>query len=131
MRRDRPDCGIAHGVEDIVVGHIARPDELDAGLSKTALRELLHDRCTLTGGDEDEQRVRLGVLGALNEGRIVRVLDGHPRLADDLAAVCLEHVLERRLGVDTRRVVGHQGEDLLDAVLRGPNRDEGPCSAAA
>lgn len=43
MRRDRTDDLIAHLVEQIVVGDVARTDQLDPGLVEPAFDELTHE----------------------------------------------------------------------------------------
>ena len=62
---------------------VARADHLDAGLVEPALDELLHERAALAGRHEHEDRVGLGVGGALQERREVRIGERH---ADGLDA---------------------------------------------
>ncbi|CCE10035.1 hypothetical protein BRAS3843_370020 [Bradyrhizobium sp. STM 3843] len=122
---DGAEHGVAHVLEQVVVGDIARPDHPDAALVEAALGILLHEVAALAGRHEHEDRVRLGVLHALQERREVRIGERHLDLFDDLAAAGGEVLLERRQGVIARRVVGGQRCDLLDAVLRRPVADDG------
>ena len=73
MRGHGPDRRVAHSRQQIVVGHVAGPDQLDAGLVQAALGELLHEGAALTGRNEDEDGIRFGVGGALQERREVRI----------------------------------------------------------
>ena len=73
VRGDGADHRIAHAVEQIVVGHVARADDLDAGLVHAALGELLDEDAALARRHEDEDRVRLLVGGALQERREIRI----------------------------------------------------------
>src|ERR1035437_5896123 len=67
MSGHRSDRGIAHAGKQVVIRHVARSDQLDAGLVEAAFGELLHERAALTGGHEDKDGVRFGVSGALQE----------------------------------------------------------------
>ena len=86
MRRHGAERGVAHIRQQVVVGHVARADQLDAGLVETALDILLHEGAALAGRDEDEDRVGLGVGCALQERREVRIGERHSDGFDDLAA---------------------------------------------
>ncbi len=68
LGRDRTERHVSHVVEQIVIRHIARADQLDAALVETALHELLHELRADAGGHEHEQSVRLGVCCLLQEG---------------------------------------------------------------
>src|SRR5215510_10141053 len=95
VRRHGADHDVAHAVEQVVVGHVARADDLDAGLVQPALDELLDELGALAGWHEHEDGVRLGVGRALQERREVRARQGELDLADDLAPRLGEGFLER------------------------------------
>ena len=120
MRGHRSDRRVAHGGKQVVVGHVAGPDQLDAGLVEAALGELLHEGAALAGRHEDEDGIRLGVGGALQERREVRIGERYPDRLGDGTAGCLEAFGERFLRVEARRIIGDDGDDLLDFVLRRP-----------
>ena len=66
---------IAHGVEPLVGGDVAGPDQLDPCLLQADIAERLHDSDRLGARrHEDEERRRLRVLDLLHVGREVRVL---------------------------------------------------------
>ena len=89
MRRHGAEHRVAHVREQVVVGHVAGADHLDARLVESTLDELLHERAALAGRDEHEQRVGLGVGGALQEGREVRIGQRHLDRRNDLTAARL------------------------------------------
>ena len=130
MRGHRSDRGIAHAGQQIVVGHVARADQLDAGFVETTLGELLHEGAALAGRHEDEDRVRLGIGRALQERREIRIGERHLDRFDDLAAGRLEAFGERFFRVDARRIVGDDGDDFLDVILRRPVGDDDATTAA-
>ena len=82
VRGDDAERHVAHVVEDVVVGHVAGGDQLDAGLVEAALDELLHELRADAGGHEHEQRVGLGVGHLLQEGREVGVAQRHAQVLD-------------------------------------------------
>ena len=122
MRVDHAQRHVAHVVELVVVGHVAGGDQPDAGLVQPALGELLHEGRALARGQEDEQRVGLGVAHLLQHGREVGRAQRRAQLVEHLAAVERDAVGEVLLGVDARAVVGHQRDDLLDACSCSPTR---------
>ena len=63
------------------------------------------------------------VLGALHEGREIRIGDREAHRADDLAARFLEGALERAFGVVAGAEVGDHGVGFLHAVLRRPGAE--------
>ena len=66
---------------------LARAEHLGLASVDAALGECLAERRRLrAAGDEDEDRLGIDVLGALHEGREVRVGDREAHRADDLAA---------------------------------------------
>ena len=130
MRGDHADHRVAHLRQQIVVRHVARADQLDAGLVEATFGKLLHESAALTGRHEDEDGIRLGVGGALQERREVRVGERHLDRLGDLAAACLEALGKRLLGVGARCVVGDDGDDLLDIILRRPVGDDDATTAA-
>ena len=78
------------------------PHHLDLLGVDAALGERLADGGRLrAAGDDDEDRLRIEVLGALHVGRKVRIGDRHAHRADDLAAAGLEAGDEAGLGVMT------------------------------
>ena len=77
VRGHRAEHGVAHAVQQVVVGHVAGADQLDAGLVEAALGVLLHEGAALAGGHEHEDGIRLGVGGALQERREIRVGERH------------------------------------------------------
>ena len=92
VRGDHAEHGVAHAVEQVVVGDVARADDLDAGLVEPALGELLDEGAALARRHEHEDRVGLDVLGALQERREVRIGERHARSFEHLAAARLEVV---------------------------------------
>ena len=100
------------------------PISFDAGLVEAAFGKLLHEGAALAGGHEDEDGIRLGVGGALQERREVGIGKRHLDGLGNLAAGRREAFGEGFLRVSARRVVGHHGDDLLDVVLRGPVGDD-------
>ena len=113
--RDEADRGRAHGLQLGVLGDVARADQLDAGLAHAERAVGLDHRGGMVAGrHEDEEHVRLLVLGALEERREVghRAGAAHRDLVDHLAAVGLEAALERGQAVLAGREVGvadHRG----------------------
>ena len=94
---DEADGRRAHGLQLGVLGNVARADQLDAGVAHAERGVGLdHRRGMVAGRNEDEEHVRLLVLGALEERREVRHRAGaaHRDLVDHLAAVALEAALE-------------------------------------
>ena len=73
MRGDGADDRVAHVVEKIVVGDVARADDLDAGLVEALLGKLPDEGAALSRGHEDEDRIGLVVGRALQERREVRI----------------------------------------------------------
>ena len=106
MRGDRAERRIADVGEEVVVGHVAGADQLDARLVEAALDEFLHEDRAEAGRHEDEHRVGRVVLHALQERREIRVLQRHADLLRDLAAALLEGLAEPFLRVDAGTVVG-------------------------
>ena len=117
---DQADGGVAHALQLGVLGDVAGTDELDAGVAHAERAVGLHHRRgVIAGGHEDEEHVRLLVLGALEERREVRHCAGaaHRDLVDDLAAVGLEAALEGVQAVLAGREIGvadHRGLGLHD-----------------
>ena len=122
MRGHGADDLIAHGIEQIVVGHVARADELDARLVEPTLDELLDEGAALPGRHEHEDGIGLGVGGALQERRKVGIGERKADGLEHFSARLGEGVLEGVLGVDARGIVRHHGDDFLDAVLGRPLR---------
>ncbi len=122
MRGDGADHLVAHAVEQVIVGHVARADDLDPGLVEPALDELFDEGAALPGRHKDEDGVGLGVGRALQERREIRIGEREADRLHDLAASLGEGVLEGGLRVDAGRIVRHHGDDLLDAVLGRPVR---------
>ena len=120
VHRDEANRRGAHGLQFGVLRDVARADQLDAGLPHAERGVGLHHRGrVVAGGDEDEEHVRLLVLGALEERREVghRAGAAHRDLVDHLAAVGLEAPLERGEAVLAGREIGvadHRGLRVQD-----------------
>jgi hypothetical protein len=125
VRRHDPQHGICHARQFVVVGEIARADDADAGFVHAALEKLLGEDAGLVAGEIHEQCIRVEIAGALQERCKVRIGERHPHRFDDLQAALCSTVLEGRFGLQTRRPVIDQGDDLLDAVLRRPIGHDG------
>src|ERR1700694_2135479 len=76
MRADDTERRLPDGVEQIVVEDVAGADQADPGLTQSTLRKLLENGGALARGNEYEQGIRLGVLDALEERRVVRTAQG-------------------------------------------------------
>ena len=99
-------------------GGLAGAEDLGLVRIDAALGERLAERRRLRAArNEDHDRFRIEVLGALHEGGEVRVGDREAHRADDLAAGFLEGALEARLEVVAGAVVGHHRVGLLDAAF--------------
>jgi hypothetical protein len=86
-----PSRCIAHRFEHAVVGEVAGRDDLDAGLLEPALLVALDEGDRLAARrEEHEDRLRIRVLGALDERRELGILQWRAHAADDLAAARLE-----------------------------------------
>src|SRR5581483_1224029 len=95
--------------------------DLDLVLVDAALGDGLADRRRLRAARHpDVDAVRIGVLGALQEGGEVDVGDRIAGRADDLAAGVLEALGEGGFAVPTRAEIGDQGVGLADTVTVGP-----------
>jgi hypothetical protein len=124
VRGDRSEHGVAHAVEKVVVGHVTRADQLDPGLVEPTFDELLDEHPALSGWNEDEDRIRAGVARALQKWGKVGRHQRHPQFADHLASRLAKALFEGHLGIVTRTIVRHHGDDLPDAVLGGPISDD-------
>ena len=124
VRGDRTERGVAHVVQEIVVHDVAGTDDPDSGSAETALGKLLHEVPALTSGNEHVQRIRFGVLDALQKRREIRIDQRNLELLDDLAAAGEKAGFEELKGVIAGRVVGGQCRDLPDSVLGSPVADD-------
>ena len=135
----RPTAAGTHGLQLGVLGDVARADQLDAGRAHAERAVGLdHRGGVIAGRDEDEEHVRLLVLGALEERREIghRAGAAHRDGVDDLAAVGLEPALEgveavlagREIGVaDDRGLHLHDlGGGLAHGVAGMPHAERGP-----
>ena len=104
--RDGADDAVAHVGQVVVVGDVARADQLDAGLVEPAVDELLDEQAGLAGRDEHEQRVRIGVARPLQERREVGVGERHLEGLDHLPAGLGEAFGEHRGRLGAGRPVG-------------------------
>src|SRR3974390_3550994 len=111
MSGNGSDDGIAHGIEQIVVGHVAWTDELDAGLVEASFHELSHEGPALAGGDENEERVRPGIVRPLQKRREIGRGQRHAQFGDHLASRFDKTLLERVLRVMAGTVVRYHGDD--------------------
>src|SRR6185437_4599877 len=68
----------------------------------------------------DVDRVRILVLGGLDEGREIRVRYREADGTHDRAAVVLKALLEPSLGIDAWAVIRHHRVNRLDAVFARP-----------
>jgi len=94
------------------------------GATAIAFGESLAERCGLRAArNEHKYRFRVQVLGALHEGREIRICNRHPHRTDDFSAGGLEGTLEGLFGVDTGTVVGHHRIGFLNSTFFG-----GPCA---
>src|SRR6185503_2980120 len=96
--RDQDDRRRSHGLQLGVLGDGPRADQLDSGLAHAERGVGLGDGGRVVAGrHEDEEDVRLLVLGALEKGREVRHGAGaaHRDLVDHLAPIGFEAPLER------------------------------------
>ena len=94
-RGDDAKQRVAGGRQIVVIGDVARSDELDAGFFQPALGELLGEGSSLAGRHKDEQRVGLEIVGALQERREVRIGERHFERIEDLAAALGEVTAQR------------------------------------
>ena len=118
---DHAQRGVAHGRQHVVVGQVAGGDDLDAGSGQAALAVALHEGdALLAGRHEDEHRVGLGVLDALDVRREFRVAQRDADHFGHRAAAFYQFGLEGGFRIDAGAVVGHQGHDFLDVVLGRP-----------
>ena len=102
MGGDDAERDVADAVEDVVVDHVAGADQLDARLVEAALDELLHELRADARGHEDEERIRLGIGDALQEGREIGIAQRHAD-ALDRAARRLELALVKELSASMAR----------------------------
>ena len=63
---------VAHGVEIVVVGEIARADDLNAGIAEPPFGELLGEDARLRAREIDERGVWIEIADALQERRKIR-----------------------------------------------------------
>ena len=71
--RDDANNAFVHADKLLVLGDVAGADDLDAALGEATINNLTHQWAGSRAGHEQEDRVRLGVCRALQEGREVRV----------------------------------------------------------
>src|ERR1035437_9434073 len=116
MRGHRPDRGVTHARQEIVIGHVAGSNQLSAGLVQTTLSKLLHKAAALARGHEDEDRVWLGVSGALPERGEVRIGERYSDGFSHRTAGRLEALGKGFLCVVTGRIVGNDSDDFLDFI---------------
>src|SRR5262249_48662096 len=116
MRRNDPEHLIPHIVELVVVGEIARADDLDPGTGQAALGELLGENAGLRAGEIDESGIGVEVADALQKRRKVRIGQRDADRFDDLAAEYGEALLERVLPFCARRTIVDQRDDSLGSV---------------
>src|ERR1700730_12341958 len=108
----------------VVVGDVARADQLDAGFVEAAFGELPRESSRLSGRHEDEQRIGMQVGGALQERREVGIGQRHFQGFQNLAAALGEVRLKDLAGFGTRRPVRQYGHRLAAAVLDRPVGDD-------
>ena len=120
-RRDDADRVVAHVLQRVLHGDLAVAEDLRGLRRDAAAGQRLAERRRLrAAGDENEDGVRIGVLGALHEGGEIRIRHRHPHRSHRLAARRLEPADEAGLGIDARPVVGDHRVDGLDALFRRP-----------
>ena len=120
MGSDHPQSAIAHAVQLVVVGDVARADHFDARFVQTTLQKLLHDRSTIAGRDKDKQGIGFFIPHFLQERREIGVAQRHAQAVNDLPAIEGESLFEILFAIQARTVVGNQGDHLFDAIFRGP-----------
>src|SRR5689334_24735449 len=76
-RRDRAHHGIAHPRQIFIIGNIAGPNKLDAGLVESSLNELLGEDRGLARRNEDEQRIRSTIACPLQKGSKIWIRQRH------------------------------------------------------
>src|SRR5262249_37912116 len=110
---------VAHVVEEVVIGDVARPEQADAGFVEPALHELPHHGRRLAGRDDDVNPVRAGSRTRCRNGANAGLSKGtrNARGTSPPAAVnvCLKYVSESWPGA--------KSETTVATVLR-------PCLAA-
>ena len=109
---DDAERHVTHALERALEGERILTQHLDFARVDAAFGQRLADGGRLgAAGNPDVDRIRIFILGALDEGGEVRVGDREANRADDLAAALLEAGLERGFGVDAGTVVGDHGVD--------------------
>ena len=114
---------IAHRLEHAIIGQVAGRNDLDPSLGETAFLVTADEGDGLTTRrKEHEDRLRVGVAGALNERREFGVLKRHAHRADNFATGGGERFDESTFGINTGSEVGHEDEHTLDAAFGRPLR---------
>jgi len=88
---------VAHVVEEVVIGDVARPEQTDAGFVEPALHKLPHHGRGLARRNEDENPIRGSIAHALQERCEIRIEQRHPQCQGDLAAGTGKSLFEIRL----------------------------------
>src|SRR5262245_66538298 len=105
-RRDDAEPGVAHALERLLRGGLARAQNLGLVQIDTTFGKRLAESGRLrTARNEDVDAFRIYVLGALHERREVRIGDREAHRSDDLAARFVEGALERPRGVVSGAVI--------------------------
>src|SRR5271170_1363962 len=115
---------IAHLVDYVVIGDVARPDQLDARGVQAALHILAQKRTGEAARDPNKQGIWLGVARALQMGREFGALQRHPQRLDNLPATRSELADKCLLRFKPRRVVRHQGHGSFYPILDRPLRHQ-------
>src|SRR5438034_11430451 len=101
-RRKEAQPGATHRLERLLRRRLARSEDLGLGKIDTALGEGLAQRGRLRpAGDEDENALRIDVLGALHERRAIGICDRKTDRPNDVAPGFLERALECRLVIES------------------------------
>ena len=126
MRGDHADQRIAHTVDLVIIGDIARTDDFDAIGSQPPLDHLLHEIGPLAGGNTQKQGIWLEVFGSLQIGRKFGVGDRSPQRLHHLAAATLEIGLEGSFRIVAGAIIGDKRHNRLDVMRCTPLRHGNP-----
>src|SRR5947209_1528252 len=105
VRRDDAEHDVALTGKLIIVGEVARTDDLDVCLVEAALDELARERATLLAGEIDERGVRLEIADALKERREIRIGQRNLELLDHLSTAGRERIREGGFRFSARRPI--------------------------
>ena len=103
---------------------IMRRNDIDPRLAQTEILDRLHNRCRgWPCGHPDERHIRLGILDALHERRIVGRGGREADRAQHLAAGIRKALDESAFRIMARNEIGHRGEATFPSLLPRPRAD--------